>query len=389
MVKFLTCINCIIVLSLNFAYAADSNPQELEKRIELLELKLEELKALNEGREELTLVDEEQNFAISELSSKEDHRIKIAGYADVEYKGSDGSANEEFRMHHLSLFFTKKFNEKLRFFSEIEYEDAPNFDGVNDGSGEIDEAAGTIIVEAMNFDWSYSQAINLRGGRFFTPLGIWSEDHYPPFVSTQERPLHIFKIFPQFVDGLSFHGSVELSQTNYFSYNLFTGNGESSISGKKDLNSSKAIGFRGELSLGVLDEFTLGFSLYQDGKDTANNDASKTAYGIHYKSRYKSFNTQIEFAKAKLVDMVNIPDYEQEGFYAQFSYSLGQWNLGYRFDQINDFYIDKTNRNSVFFNYHYDHNITLKGEYHIDDYDNPVRDQYGFYIFSISAYLGE
>jgi len=154
-----------------------------------------------------------------DLSKEIENNITISGYADVEYRGSsEPGINEEFRMHHLSLFFSKQFDNNVKFFSEIEYEDTPKFEGKNDGSGDLETASGKIFVEALNFDWNYSQHLNIRAGRFFTPAGIWSEDHYPPFVTTQERPLHIRKIFPQLIDGLSLFGSTEFTTNHFFNY---------------------------------------------------------------------------------------------------------------------------------------------------------------------------
>ncbi|MEP5047263.1 MAG: hypothetical protein ABJ006_02860, partial [Balneola sp.] len=284
------CVFTVLTFS-SFITTADT-VVELEKRIQQLEILVDKLSSESaavsdsDGMQEndepddevitrsisdLTLELEEQHYLIEELIKKDENRMQVSGYADVEYKGSDSpGVSEEFRMHHLSLFFTKKFDNKFKFFSEIEYEDAPKFDGINDGSGELEEASGTIFVEAVNFDWNYSQLINLRAGRFFSPAGIWSEDHYPPFVATQERPMHIFRIFPQFVDGVSGFGRQYLTDLISVDYNVFIGNGESSISGKKDLNSNKATGFRGRIQLPLWDEFNLGFTLYNDNEDSAN-----------------------------------------------------------------------------------------------------------------------
>ncbi len=402
--------NCLITMLILSSFNASANTvEELEKRIQQLENLVEkllseasvgtELDVKNESDDEdinrsisdLTLELEEQHYLIEELSKKDEYRMKVAGYADVEYKGSDTpGVSEEFRMHHLSLFFTRKFDNKFKFFSEIEYEDAPKFDGVNDGSGDLDEASGTIFVEAVNFDWNYSQALNVRVGRFFSPAGIWSEDHYPPFVATQERPMHIFRIFPQFVDGVSGYGRQFLTDSISVDYNIFLGNGESSISGKKDLNSNKATGFRGRIQLPIWDEFNLGFTLYNDNEDSANGNADKFAYGYHLEARYHNISVQGEYALANLEFSDEVLDYDREGYYAQFKYHLNDWDLGYRYDYYDENNLGKNSvkRNSIFVNFHLNEAITLKGEYHRNQYRNSSVDDVGFYTFSISTYLG-
>jgi hypothetical protein len=50
--------------------------------------------------------------------------------------------------------------------------------------------------------------------------------------------------------------------------------------------------------------------------------------------------------------------------------------------------IEEIKRQSMFVNYHVDESITLKGEYHLNQYEDPLTDDFGFYIFSISTYLG-
>jgi hypothetical protein len=405
-----------LIISIYANNVAASTVKQLEKRVKELEILVQQLleqrkteqkttnpitPAKNESThsidslatqvESLSLQVEEQEYLIEETTQTLDNSMKLAGYVGVEYKGSSETGiNEEFRMHHLSLFFTRQFDNNIKFFSEIEYEDAPKFDGVNDGSGDLDEASGTIFIEAMNFDWNYSQYANVRAGRFFTPAGIWSEDHYPPFVATQERPMHIFKIFPQLVDGVSGFGSTYLTDDISFDYTMFLGNGESSISGKKDLNSNKATGFRGNFNFLNWDELTTGFTFYNDNEDTANGNADKSAMGIHLEARYENFSAQMEYAKANLKFADSTTDYEREGFYAQFVYHLDRWALGYRFDEYDQSSLDnhKTTRHSLFVNYHVNEGITLKGEYHNNQYQSPLTDDFGFYIFSISTYLG-
>lgn len=364
-----------------------NDAQEINQK-KIAELR-EELNVINETYQEAELA----IYSYDALAEEFNNSIKVAGYADIEYKGSNAeNAENEFRMHHLSLFFTKNFDNNIKFFSEIEYEDAPKFAGVDDGSGGIEVASGKIFVEAVNFDWNQSQYFNMRLGRFFTPAGIWSEDHYPPFVTTQERPLHIRKIFPQLVDGMSIFGSTELVQDHFFNYTAYLGNGESNtnLSAKKDLNSSKGLGFKGDYYAPWLDELLLGFTLYQDNKDSANNDARKKSYGSHIKLRQSNLILQAEYAKSNLIFDNALNNYQSEGYYAQLTYELNQWGLGYRYDVFDkkDAALEQITRNSIFINFHVNANFTIKGEYHHDSYDDPIKKDEGFYILSITGYLG-
>jgi len=162
------------------------------------------------------------------------------------------------------------------------------------------------------------------------------------------------------------------------------------VSGKKDLNNSKGVGFKGDYNAPWLDDFTLGFTLYRDNNDNSNNDAEKFAYGYHLKLRQGNFTLQGEYAKEEL-NFVNILEDEiSEGYYAQLLYQFEQWGLGYRYDVFDktDFDTNKTIRNSLFINYHLNENFTLKGEYHQDSYGDSMIADYNAYILSITGYLG-
>ncbi len=342
--------------------------------------------------EELADEVEDLQASIEELESRFDLGVDVSGYVDVEYYGSsDEGAKEGFRMHHLSLFFTKQFNDRMRFFSEIEYEDAPKFVGTNDGSGSLKEAEGKVFVEAVNFDYRYSQELSFRVGRFFTPVGIWSEDHYPPFVTTQDRPLHIRKIFPQLVDGASVYGTHTFGDDIFFKYVAYLGNGESKTSGKKDDNSEKAVGLRLNLHLPLADEFFFGLNAYKDSDETASGGADKFAWGLHGKLRIDNFTFQTEWAQSDLEYQDNLTaDDEQDGFYFQTAYQRDKWTYGHRYDKFDDSALDMNDvtRNSVFANYQYNANVVLKFEHHWDNYSLSGIDNSSSYVFSIAAYLG-
>ena len=168
---------CVPVLLLQADVTSAASLEGLEKKIKLLESELElyreEIELFREGVEE-----EERE---EELASRFTTPVQINGYVDTEFS-DDSRANVKsgFRLHHLSLFFKKRISEKWRFFSEIEYEDAPKFEGSGvdqpaPALGEImDDAKGKIYVEAVNIDYMLNPKANFRIGRFFTPAGIWS-----------------------------------------------------------------------------------------------------------------------------------------------------------------------------------------------------------------------
>lgn len=340
--------------------------------------------------EELTVLKEDT----AELNARLDDMLTISGYTDVEYTVSDQAGKEPgFRLHHLSLFFEKRITDEWHFFSEIEYEDAPKYETdettfTESPSGKkvhtFDAAQGKLFLEAVNLSYAWRPDASLRFGRFFTPAGLWNVDHYPPFVPTQERPLHIRNIFPQVFDGAMVYGTRPLGGT-FLKYDLFWGNGEGNT-GKKDSNSHKAHGLNVGVLLPFLKHTEFGATYY---RDTINDGTEKTGRGVHAKVKAGGFTFQTEYARGDYNPAASTY-YERTGYYGQAMFDVGSWTLGLR----HSFYDSKSTgdnelvANALFVNYHVSHTLVLKVEHNLFDYDNEATDDYASTTFSAVAYLG-
>jgi len=350
--------------------------------------KSKQFEDLNLLKEELTMVQEQ----IEEINQNASKQINISGYSDLEWgKSTEAGKHSGFRLHHLSLFFEKRIEEKWKFFSEIEFEDAPLFEGAgeaqtNGASGEIvEEAKGKLFVEAVNLTYQHSAELNVRGGRSFTPAGIWSVDHYPPFVPTQLRPQHIRHIFPQVVDGVTVFGSVKIGST-FFDYHLYTGNGEGNT-GAKDKNSSKARGARIAAILPWMSYLEMGASAYHD---VLNDETKKQASGVHIKIEFSDYAIQGEAAQGsyKLSDGTH---YTSRGMYAQALYRPNAFAYGVRHDYFKEnsqvLNSGKT-YDGIFVNYRVNDSILLKLEHHLVSNDDSSVASHTETIASLVVYLG-
>ncbi len=286
----------------------------------------------------------------------------------------------------------KNLGSNWHFFSEIEYEDAPKFEGEGEPQtlpgveGEIiDDAQGKIFVEAVNMTYRRNQKLNIRFGRMFTPGGIWNVDHYPVFVPTQERPQHIRKMFPQIFDGAQVFGTASMG-SSFVNYDLYIANGTGNT-GKHDHNDAKAMGARLSFIFPALTHFELGASVYNDAEDSAKNDEGYSATGFHGKIKYGP--ATLQFEQASSVWDVD----EREGYYAQLLYNWEKFTFGVR----NDYYDGDSDdsatesgntQNSLFVNYHINKNVTLKAEHHLVDPEDDTLDNYSKSVFSVVGYLG-
>lgn len=362
-----------ILGSYSFCAHAQTDLRGLEEQLEILK---DEVEVLQDQLEEVN----QNNF----------NQMTISGYTDIEYhESSKTDAEPGFRLHHLSLFFEKRITDKWKFFSEIEYEDAPKFESEGDkdanGGAVFKDHYGKIYVESVNFSYFFNPMLNFRGGRFFTPAGIWSVDHYPTFVPTQIRPEHIRSIFPQVVDGVMLYGTAPMGNT-FLNYDLYFGNGEKT-SGKSDNNSEKASGIKLAFLLPMLKYFEIGASGYQD---TLLDGTDKLAIGSHLKLKFSKFTLQGEYAKATF-DRTDGTSDGRVGYYGQFQFDTQHWTLGVRQDYYDEDDTDNNDRTAAsgFVNYHVNDSIVIKLEHHVVDYKDDTSDEdYNHSIGSVVIYLG-
>ena len=230
--------------------------------------------------DDFSLLEEEVNS----MKEANDTATKISGYVDAEYISDtrDSATIDDkygFRLHHLSLFVTKKFNQDWKFFSEVEFEDGTFIDSGSLEGEKFSNTSGSIYAEAVNLDYQWRPSQYVRIGRDFTPAGIWSVDHYPPFVPTQETPMHIRQIFPGVIDGADAHGTIPMGRT-FMDYDVYVANG-ADTPGQSDNNDQKAVGGRASFILPLFNRFEVGASFFR-ATNTEAPDVTHTVYVVFH-----------------------------------------------------------------------------------------------------------
>ena len=108
---------------------------------------------------------------LNRLSYNNQSKLTIGGYAQIDYNEPEGSAPGKLDVHRLVMLFGYKFNDKVSFLTEIEWEHVKE-----------------IYVEQAFVNYSFSTAFNLRGGLMLVPMGYVNEYHEPPVFYGVERP---------------------------------------------------------------------------------------------------------------------------------------------------------------------------------------------------------
>ncbi len=118
--------------------------------------------------------------------------VSIGGYGEALYQNfgaerEDGAPSgrlDELDYLRAIVYFGYKFNDKLLFNSEVEFEHASTGEG------------GEVSVEFAYLDYRLSPAFGFRGGLLLAPMGFLNELHEPPVFLGTARPETERQIIP-------------------------------------------------------------------------------------------------------------------------------------------------------------------------------------------------
>jgi len=109
--------------------------------------------------------------------------VALGGYveANYQYVSENGvSEGHEFQMRRVSLFLSSTISKRIKFLTEIEFED---------GTKEIN-------LEYASVDFEFDPLFNLRGGIVLNPIGSFNQNHDGPKWEFVERPISATQLLP-------------------------------------------------------------------------------------------------------------------------------------------------------------------------------------------------
>jgi len=109
--------------------------------------------------------------------------ISIGGYAEVNWQhiGTEGvSEGHQFQMRRMTLFVSSTIGKKLKFLSEIEFE----------------EGGSEIVIEFASIDVEFHPMFNMRGGIIMNPIGAFNQNHDGPKWEFTDRPISATQMLP-------------------------------------------------------------------------------------------------------------------------------------------------------------------------------------------------
>jgi len=189
---------------------------DLQKRVETLEQRLE------------ATVDMLESSPVGVEEAGHGHgargKTTVGGYGELHYKNLDnqnsgGDDIKEVDLHRVILFVGHEFDERIRFFSELEVEHSQAGEG---------KSGGEVAMEQAYLEFDLNERMTSRAGLLLVPAGIINETHEPPtFYGVERNPVET-----QIIPSTWREGGVSLSGSwgQGFSYELMIHSGlEASI----------------------------------------------------------------------------------------------------------------------------------------------------------------
>jgi hypothetical protein len=109
--------------------------------------------------------------------------VALGGYVEANWQhlGTDGvTEGHQFQMRRLTLFIASSIYKRIKFLSEIEFED---------GTKEIN-------IEFASVDVEFHPLLNLRGGIIMNPIGAFNQNHDGPKWEFVDRPVSATQLLP-------------------------------------------------------------------------------------------------------------------------------------------------------------------------------------------------
>lgn len=187
--KLIMLFACTCLLASTNLHAQQNNAELLEK-LEFLQQQIDELKLqLAQTKDQAEETDAKVEAVAEVIESEplqvaDTRKTTIGGYGELHYNklsATDSSRDlDEIDFHRFVLFFGHEFNEKTRFYSEVELEHAL----VADSGG---ETPGEVELEQAFVEFDLKAGMHARAGIFLLPIGIINETHEPTTFYGVER----------------------------------------------------------------------------------------------------------------------------------------------------------------------------------------------------------
>jgi hypothetical protein len=139
--------------------------------------------------------------------------VSVGGYVEANWQhlGTDGiTEGHQFQMRRLTLFVASSIYKRIKFLSEIEFED---------GTKEINFEFASVDIE-------FHPLLNFRGGIVMNPIGAFNQNHDGPKWEFVDRPISATQMLPATWSNVGFGLYGKLYRNNWvYAYEAYLTNG--------------------------------------------------------------------------------------------------------------------------------------------------------------------
>lgn len=145
----------------------------------------------------------------------------VGGYITEELENFDGNTRT-FDNQRFVLFVGREITDRLRFYSEIEFEHLSSI-----ASTAADSRGGEIDLEQAWFDYGINDLVNIRFGNVLVPFGRFNLTHDDPLQELTDRPLVARRVIPTTwtESGLGVYGDWQPGGDWHVTYETYVVNG--------------------------------------------------------------------------------------------------------------------------------------------------------------------
>jgi len=288
---------------------------ELRRQIEVLSAEIESLKT---RQTDTTAVADTEQFGLGAAASKVyrvDHGISFGGYGEMLYENFAGSndagarnaTKDRFDMLRGVLYTGYKYNDRVLFNSEIEFEHG------NTALG------GEASVEFAYLDFLATKNVGVRTGLLLIPMGLVNEQHEPTTYLTARRSTVENAIIPTTWREMGAGVFGEHGPVSWRAYAVNSIRGDRFTAGgvrggrQKGANAQiEDIALTGRLDYEPFDGTTIGGSFFSGntGQGNAVNgsvvEGNLTIFDLHGEAQFRGATVRALWAQATLDDVTEL-----------------------------------------------------------------------------------
>lgn len=286
--------------------------------------------------------------------------LHVGGYFSVDYGKSD--TQDRVRLDDVAILAYGDLTPKFSYL--IELEAAPFY--IKDFQNNTSTTNTTFHYERAYLNYTFSDKLNVRVGKFITPIGYWNLEPINVLRDTTSNPLYSRFVFPKFVSGVNLFGYLNENET--LTYNLFGQATEDLDPNYINIKNDLFVG--GSLEYTFADYYSVGGSVGYFEPKTPRTHTQ--LFQVNAKYDNYPFLVQTEWAYTNIDESATNTQAHQLGGYVQ-----GMYNFNYQHAVISryEYYKDtlegeKEHIGLIGYSYRPQYAISIKAEYQINSDSN-------------------